>query len=409
MLKLAAGSDTERSAAPVRTRFIRNLIWNEDGRDTFTVYDDVSGISFAENVINAVDEPVLSEGFSSERVEMIRAKNGLLYPRNPTLDDVGVSSDITPITRESAGVGWYPKAGFGSQFGTGQVIEVSGQPGALMDAVKSASGGDTLRLTSDSYLVSKIIEIDKPLTIVSGEQARIEFERSTLFEITDGGGLFLKGLKISGSRAPDYVGNSVIRTSRYSMLHNYVLRIEDSEFDDLDVNRFFNVLSVSKSTFADRIEISNSSFTDVSGSVLGLDKEVDDYGIYNAEYVSIDRSSFARIQGPLIRLYRGGSDESTFGPHFTLTDSRLEDVGRGGRNKSEAGVSLHGVQVADLSGNTIKDSAPIKVSHTVSDPITTIRNNRFIATSPPVIEEVFYVDRAPSAIIEDNHYQDRSD
>ena len=46
-LQLGAGSDEERSGPPSDTTFVENLIYNKDGRDVFTVYDDMSGIDFA--------------------------------------------------------------------------------------------------------------------------------------------------------------------------------------------------------------------------------------------------------------------------------------------------------------------------------------------------------------------------
>ena len=45
-IQLAAGSDEERSAVPLDTTFSKNLITHNQGRDVFTIYDDVSGIAF---------------------------------------------------------------------------------------------------------------------------------------------------------------------------------------------------------------------------------------------------------------------------------------------------------------------------------------------------------------------------
>ena len=77
-VQLAAGSDEERSAIPSNSVFSANLIYNEDGRDTFTIYDDISGIRFENNVLNDVDGFPVSSGFASHSVSMSRADNGLL-------------------------------------------------------------------------------------------------------------------------------------------------------------------------------------------------------------------------------------------------------------------------------------------------------------------------------------------
>lgn len=405
-IQLGAGSDTERSAAPSNSEFLKNLIHHENRQDTFTLYDDMSGIRFEGNVLHRVKNPQLTEGFANQKVKLIREKNGLLYPADKSLADVGASRNLTPIAKQATGVDWYPKPGPQTRFATGKTIDIEPGEGALLAAVKAAGAGDVIRLAAGQYLVSKIIEIDKPLTILSkassNTKVHLEFERPTLFEIQDGGSLHLRGLSISGASSPDYVSNSVIRTSRYSMLDNYEIKVENCIVTDLDVNRFFNFLSVSKSTMADNIEIVDSAFSDVSGAILKLDKENDDYGIYNAEYVSISDSSFKQVQGSLVDYYRGGTDESTFGPHFSLTGSELNNVGAGSRNKSKASVYLHGVQVTTIKNNRFVDSPAIKVAHTVGEPVTKIVKNVFESTALPEVVELFYTGSEHTALIEDN-------
>jgi hypothetical protein len=145
---------------------------------------------------------------------------------------------------------------------------------------------------------------------VRGEgEVRITFERTALFEIVDGGSLKLVGVKISGAEAPDVAGNAAIRTSRYSMLNNYALVVEGSVVEDLDTNHSFNFFALAKHTFADRIEIRNSTFRNVTGSILALNREDDDLGIYNGEYIRIDNSEFRKIGGAIADIYRGGTGD----------------------------------------------------------------------------------------------------
>lgn len=401
-IQLGAGSDSERSAPPVRTRFANNLIVNSDKRDTFTLYDDMSGIKFIGNLLNEVANPAIERGFSSHTIELKRADNGLLYPVDAAFEGAGVSRDLTVIDKSDTGVAWYPKATATIEFGSGNQIPVSPEYGALAAAVAAAKPGDTLQLAAGHYQVASIIELDKPLTVRAEGDAHIEFERQALFEIAEGGSIELIGLNISGASSPDYVGNSVIRTSRYSMLRNYRVRVENCHVTDLQVNRGFNFMSVAKSTMANNIEIVNSQFSDISGDLLKLNAETDNYGIYNAEYVTISNSSFNNIQGSLVNYYRGGTDESTFGPHFTLVDSELSNVGLGSKNTAKAAIYLHGVQVAQISGNQFKSSAPISVEHTVGEPITRITDNLFDNTQWPSVTELFYLSDQHTAIISGN-------
>lgn len=403
-IQLAAGSDSERRGVPVRSRFTDNLIVNADGRDTFTLYDDISGITFAGNVLNEVSDPQLTEGFNSQSVAMQRAANGLLYPTDPALAEVGASRDLQPIAKAATGVAWYPKPEASAPFGFGKTIAVAPGDNSLVAAVAEAEAGDTLQLAAGDYTVTSIIELNKPLTVRSNGDAHLEFQRQALFELADGGSIELIGLNISGASSPDYVGNAVVRTSRYSMLNNYQIRVEECTVTDLDVNRGFNFISVAKSTMADRIEIKDSQFSELSGDVVKLDAETDDYGIYNAEYLTITGSDFADVQGMLVNYYRGGTDESTFGPHFTLTDSTLLNVGNGAKNRIGGSLYLHGVQVTNIDGNRFERSAPIKVGHTVGEPITQITNNQFVATPAPQVAELHFTELAPTVLLRNNTY-----
>ena len=376
-IQLAAGSDAERSAVPVRTSFDKNLIVQTNRTvDVFTVYDDISGISFNENVISGSRAPV-ADGFESTTVSLIRATNGLQYPADDDLQGTGVSPKITMISKSATGVDWYRKPGKSQTFDTGKMVEIDPGKDTLIDGIRKAGRSGIVMLAPGDYEVGKVIPLDHAVTVRAQGDAKITFERSSLFEIRDGGAIKLSGLEISGESAPDYAGNSVIRTSRYSMLDNYEVVIQDSRIYDLDVNRFFDVLAGFKGTMADRITITDSTFSEISGAVLKLDAETDDLGIYNADYVTITGSSFSNIQGPLVALYRGGTDESTFGPHFTMTGSHVTNVGNGTKNKSGASIFLHGVQVTEIAENTLVKSAPVVINHTVGEPRTRVLKNRF--------------------------------
>ncbi len=398
-VQLGAGSDAERSAVPTNTTFSNNLITNEDGRDVFTVYDDMSGIAFSANVLGSMDPPDFAQGFGRQAVALSRADNGLLYPASDV--NAGVSRDLSVTRKSDTGVDWYSKPDKTEPFGFGKTITVAPTEGELYLAMEKAEAGDTLLLQAGKHVARKFLRIDKPVTIKADGDVSLSFERTTLFEILDGGSLQIIGMNITGADSPDYAGNSVIRTSPYSMLQNYHLEIIDSDFSDFDVNHTFNVISTAKGTFADNILIRNSSFSDVTGSILKLDKEFDDFGIYNSEYLTIEGSKFENVQGSLVDYYRGGTDESTFGPHFKLTGSELINVGGGKRNKTKASLYLHGVQVTNIENNTFVDSKPFKINHTVGEPKTVIVDNLFTNTPAPVVEEL-NSGLQPTAVIKNN-------
>ena len=386
-IELAAGADEERSAPPVSSVFRNNLIFNEDGSSIIGVHDDISGIEFSGNVLNAVAKPALGRGFSSEAVVMERAANGLRYPAGIV---AGASRGLAVLDKAATGVNWYPKPGADVRFGTGATHMVAAGD-SLAKAVAKASAGDTIALGPGAHLAERTLLVDRPLTFRSADakaRASVAFERSALFEIADGGSLQLVGLNISGRSAPDAAGNTVIRSSRYSMLQNYQLIVTDLEVSELNTNHSFNFFTVAKHTFADLIQVTGSAFRDITGHVLFLNRETDDLGIYNGEYITIRDSTFSSIEGTVADIYRGGTDESTFGPHFELSGSSLQSVGKGKRNKSHASVSLHGVQAVNIHDNRFVDSQPVRLMQTVGEPVAAISSNTYVGTAAPEVQEL---------------------
>lgn len=399
-IQLGAGSDSERSAVPVDSVFKNNLVYNESSIQPFTLFDDVGGIAFSNNVSNS---PVLSElkkGFTETPVTLVKNHNGLAVSN---IEGVSVTPDMHVVKKSDVGVSWYPKTVPEVVFDAGETINVQPNARALMKAIDSANNGDVLVLAPGSIVVPSVLIIDKTLTIKSQNAfaTTLSFERSALFEIHDKGNLKLEGLLLSGANSPDAFGNSVVRTKKWGMLHNYVLHVENCNIERLDINHSFNFFSSGKGAFADNISLVNSRFTDVTGHILSLDKESEDYGIYNAEYVHIVNNRFENVRGSVANLYRGGTDESTFGPHFDMQGNVLKNVGGGKRNKKGASVYLHGVQMTDIKENEFIDASSIVIEHTVGEPITKVVTNTFSNTPMPKIEEQFT--RGPhTALLENN-------
>jgi len=386
LIQMGAGSDSERSAVPVDSVFSQNLISRDVSGPVFKVYDDMSGIDFSENIIAGDGEAVFDAGFSNVSVGLTRAANGLLYP--PAGVDAGVSRDLRVTSLDDVGVSWYPKSAGSVEFGSGKTINVSADEGALFAAISEAEAGDVLSLSSGRHTTRKILNLDKAITLRGQAGTEIAFERSALFQIENGGSVRIEGVTITGEDAPDITGNAVIRTSPYSMTQNYRVEITDSVIRDLDVNRFFDVVRGAKNTMADYVRLDDVTVENISGTVFNFDDEIDDFGRYNAEYVTVKNSTFKDIEGPLVSLYRGGRDESTFGPHFELQNSTLSNVGRGSRNTLKSAIHLHGVQDTDIVGNTFTKLAKFKIDHTVGDPQTDITKNKFVQTPAPVVREL---------------------
>ncbi len=398
-----AGADQERSAVPVNSRFKNNLLGGAGGGSFVKIQDDISGIAFSNNILTngKIEQSVV--GIAEREVALVRAKNGLLYPKS---ENVGASRDLKPITRDQVGVSWYPKPSSADRFNTGKAIDVAPGEDSLTAAFAAASEGDRLILGAGEYLVNKVLPLDKTISIEGPKDsvARIRFARPSLVEIKQGGSLRLANLTIDGDMAPDSVGNAVIRTTIFPIQSNFLIDMDGVNVTNLDVNRSFHVIALGKSSLADRVSIKNSNFNNISGSVLQAAAETEDYGQYNAEYVDISESNFQDIGGEVFNIYRGGRDESTFGPHFSLTDSNFMNVGRNKNNISRTSMVLHGVQDAVISDNNFLNAAPIKIIHTVGRPQTRVSGNRAQNMPEPILEELNH-EGAHRATLSNNQFE----
>ncbi|MCL4116255.1 UNVERIFIED_CONTAM: hypothetical protein GTU68_048566 [Idotea baltica] len=392
-VQLCAGSDEERSATPKNTTVNSNIFYNRNRESIFTIYDDISGITFEDNLLSPNLKSISKEGFANKEIDFKRNESGLLVPSEVL--EAGMHPNGEMATPENTGVAWYDRVEQEPIFSKGKTIKIKSGENTLLSAIEKSEDGDIIELEeSGEYLMTKSIDLYHTITFQAARELTskpvIKFQKSSLFNIENGGSLTLSGLKFDGGECPDYSGNSVIRTSRYSMNRNYKLFVENCDFMDLDVNHSFEVLKVFKNTFADSIVLRNSSFTKISGSVLALDKETEDKGIYNAENVIIENCQFKDIGGAVLILYRGGTDESTSGPMLKMDQCQLANVGQDNRNKIGASIAMHGVQKANIENNRFEDSEPIKLHMVVGDPITNIVDCTFLNTPTIIANEEPY-------------------
>ena len=386
-VQFCAGSDKERSATPINSQVTDNIFYNDKENKLFTIYDDISGIQFANNYVTPNIDTDFAKGFHKTKFTLVKDKMGFMIPKAR-----GVKSMVTInpniANKENTGVSWYPKDVAKPALSSGKTIQVAAGMNSLYEAAMNSAPGDIIELTnSATYYVSKMINVKHPLTFRStlAQKPKIVFEKKTLFVIDNGGSLALEGLEFDGKESPDYAGNAVISTSKYSMIKNYSLVIDNCDFINLDVNHSFDVITVFKNTFADSLKIINSTFKNISGNIVALDKETDDVGVYNVENVILNNNSFTDIGGAVLKLYRGGTDESTFGPYLEIKHCVFDKVGNSKRNKYDASISTYGVQVNYIENNIFKDSKPIKMYLVVGEPIVNIYNNNFFNTDKMVI------------------------
>jgi len=384
-IQLCAGADAERSAPPIRTTMNGNIIMSKSNLDPFTIYDDISGITFENNVVNSELNVPIDRGFSPAPYAIAENAHGLLAPEAPLVEAIGFGEVRLPVTRDDTGAVFYPKPDGNVAFRSGGRVPVEPGIDSLQEALDASAPGDVLVLENGGeYVLTKYAYARHPVSIIAedGEKALVRSEKSSFFIIENGGSLELDNLWIDGAQSPDIAGNNVISTSRYSMNRNYSLVVRNCKVTNLDVNHSFDFLKVYRSTFADSIEILDTEMTNITGAVLALDKETDDLGIYNVENLTIRGSSFNDIQGAVANVYRGGTDESTFGPIVSITENAFSNVGHGSRNKTGASLKFHGVQRLDIADSNWNRSAPLELFLTNGEPITRISDVVMTDTGP---------------------------
>lgn len=360
-ITFGAGADAERSAPPVDSRFERNLIVNADGKDIVRNEGDVSGIAMAGNVQQAV--------------KLERAANGLLYPADPAVN-AGAPRDLVPLKRDEAGPGWYPKASPGTA--TGREIAVPASEGALANAVAASSSGDTVRVAAGTHRVTTPIVVAHPLTVTGPREAVIENAASTLFQLLPGGSIVLRGATLSGGASPAAAGNALVRAPQSVSTLNYSVTLDSVAIRDLTAPAY-DVFAATPATFAEKVEIRGSSFAKVTGAVVAAAAETGSKGLYSAEQIEIADNSFADV-ATIADIARLGTDESTFGPRFVMTNNA---VTRGGK------VRLSGVQSVEIARNRFASAAGIEVANSVGAPMVRIAGNRFAATPEPKIVKLY--------------------
>ncbi|MHA6723972.1 chondroitinase-B domain-containing protein [Sphingomonas sp. RS2018] len=367
-----AGNDAERTAPPIASRFASNLV--TAAKDPFRGEGDVSGIALSGNIVDFA--PAMTS-MTQRTIKLTRAANGLLYAAGT---DVGAPRDLTPVTKAEAGPSWYAKVDDVAAFGSGRTRSV--RPGDLGSASAAAGAGDTLRLSAGNYAVSSPIAVAKPLTIAGPATAQIRFTSPALFQLAEGGSIRIEGLTITGK-------GSVVRSAPTSTIANYAVEIVGTTFRDIAGD----VIATTPSTLADHVTIDRATFVGVRGTVVAAASETTRLGHYPVERIAITHSRFNDVHR-VADVARLGTDESTFGPGFTLTGSSVTGGGA-------PAVVLSGVQSTTIARNGFDRAGGIAIRHSVGAPDTVIVGNRFTGTPAPMLTAL-YPQGAPRVTLRDN-------
>lgn len=366
-----------RSARPIRTTVANNVIFNQTTFDyPIKNYDKVDGILFKNNYTNSTNKSdVKPKGLITTKMQVKSVSEVLKMPlitsdaiytgfdfetietdlfgtkRTPENNNVGAiinSESYKDIFDASTyGPSWFSAEKQKQQIRT---IEV-GSDEELIKALSEVSSGDVISLTAGEYQISKTLAINKNITITSKDKtskAELNFTSSnTAFEMNPKGILHIEDVILKGNDS-----QSAFKTLDKNMSSAYGLWIKNA-----DLHNFKNVLEVSKGSFADTISISNSIIKNCKSGIQ-LNKETNDKGDYNSEFVLITDNTFTNINENVLNYYRGGYDESTIGGNLVFKNNTVSSCGK--TETDNILIKNRGIVNVEFANNTFINN-PVKV------------------------------------------------
>jgi poly(beta-D-mannuronate) lyase len=367
-----------RSARPERVVIANNLIYNEMA-DTNPIvnYDKVDGVAFKNNLINNENKSeVKPEGLITKDFSVTKKTNDL-FVLNENINDVYAGFDFETITKDLFGNDRNSnKNSIGAivnpvkenavlidktKYGTNWFSPENGKTNpktfnvstseALVNALKDANSGDVISLKKGKYTVNSNLKIDKDLSIVSKDKNNkpelIFTSEKTAFEMHPKGNLKLKNIVLTGNKLQN----------TFTTLDKNMSKAYDLFIENVEIKNFKSVLEVSKGSFADSVLVTNSLIKNCDRGFM-LNKEKNDGGDYNAEFVTITNTTFDNIQEVVLDYYRGGYDESTIGGNLLLKNNTITNSGKA--EKDQILIKNRGIVNVAFANNTFKNN-PVKV------------------------------------------------
>lgn len=366
-----------RSARPVRTTVANNLIFSHEG-DAYPIenYDKVDGVLFKNNILNVENKSeVKPEGLITKDFEVRKVSDLLFVPaennkevysgfdfetittdifgNKRTSENNSVGAIVTPIKDNTVlidktkyGTDWFSSEQ--SKYEPKTISVATNQQ--LLESLEKANSGDILSLNSGSYSIDSTLVIDKKITMTSKDKnnkAELVFtSENTAFEMNPKGSLIIEDMILKGNKTQD-----AFATLDKNMAKAYNLWVKNSE-----ISNFKSVLSVSKGSFADTVSVSNSIIKNCDKGIQ-LNKETNDGGDYNAEFVFVTNSTFENINETVLDYYRGGYDESTIGGNLVFKNNTVTNSGKD--SKEYILIKNRGIVNVDFSNNTFSNN-PVK-------------------------------------------------
>jgi len=363
-----------RSARPLRTEVVNNIIYNSVGDPNPIIeHDKADGVTFKSNIIfnNGVDI-ANSHGLISKELTLTDIGANLSVPTSG-FDDVeiyngfdfeSITNDLLGESREKSNkigailngenlhLDLLDKSKYGADWFSNEVeikdakIHTVSNASELIAKLNEVENGDIINLNEGSYQISKSLVINKAITIQSQGKAEILYNgaaNTPAIELHPYGKLSVKNIKLKGNAS-----NYAFASLKENMSNHFGLEVIDSE-----ISNFNYALRVYKQSFSEAVTFTNTSISNCENGI-ELSEETNDRGDYNTEYLTIDNCSFNNVKQNVVDYYRGGYDESTIGGNLLITNSTFTNCGAKEKNKRL--LNHNGIVNVNINNNTFKNN-----------------------------------------------------
>ena len=363
-----------RSARPLRTEVVNNVIYNSVGdANPIIEHDKADGVTFKSNIIyNNGVKIENSHGLISKELTLTDIGTDLSVPTSG-YDDVEIYNgfDFKTITEDLLGnsrsksnqIGAIVNSGSvnldlldKSKYGTDWYSNVVGakdptthtvaNTSELVAKLKAAESGDIIALTDGVFNISESLVVDKTITIQSKGNSEIIFEgaaNTPAFSLNPYGKLTVKNIKLKGNGS-----NYAFASLKENMSNHFGLEVMDSE-----ISNFNYALRVYKQAYSEEITFKNTAISNCENGI-ELSEETNDRGDYNTEYLTINNCNFDNVKQNVVDYYRGGYDESTIGGNLLITNSTFTNCGAKEKNKRL--LNHNGIVNVNINNNTFKNN-----------------------------------------------------
>lgn len=349
-----AGKNEELTLTPLNTVFANNLITNADGGKIFEILDDVSGISFENNIVESsaeVDESLCTKVNinwellgalpmpNSENPELISKYKDEKSPvldivkseRNPfVVGAFNLGNKKNPIAlRMKTGPSWNPHIIEPIEIIEPQNITVEPGVGTLSKAIKKANGITTIRLKDGVYVQEKTQKLGAQITIVGTGNTtikaanKLEKPLNYFFRIKEGAKVVFENIVFDGNNDTQVKYAIVSPDKENNELYN--LFIDNCQFKNFNNKKGGSIFKAYVGTLADTISIKNSRFAN-SYRGLNLSYEKNSIGKYNANTILIHNSVFQNIEEHAINYTKTGYLTHTGKGKLLITNSIFSNV-----------------------------------------------------------------------------------